>query len=113
MRLSGGQIQRAAARMFVREPRLLVFDDLSSALDVETERLLWERLLGTVGRGTGTGTALAPDGTPDGRPCWPSRTGVRPCAGRPRSSSWRGRVVAQGTLPALLQESPRCALVAG
>ena len=45
MKLSGGQIQRAAAaRMFVREPELLVFDDLSSALDVETERLLWERL---------------------------------------------------------------------
>ena len=34
----------AAARMFVREPELLVFDDLSSALDVETERVLWERL---------------------------------------------------------------------
>jgi ATP-binding cassette subfamily B protein len=33
----------AAARMFVREPEVLVFDDLSSALDVETERLLWER----------------------------------------------------------------------
>jgi ATP-binding cassette subfamily B protein len=45
MRLSGGQIQRtAAARMFVRRPELLVFDDLSSALDVETERQLWERL---------------------------------------------------------------------
>ncbi len=46
MRLSGGQVQRAAAaRMFVRDAELLVFDDLSSALDVETERLLWERLL--------------------------------------------------------------------
>jgi ATP-binding cassette subfamily B protein len=45
VRLSGGQVQRAAAaRMFVRQPALLVFDDLSSALDVETERLLWERL---------------------------------------------------------------------
>jgi ATP-binding cassette subfamily B protein len=44
VKLSGGQIQRtAAARMFVRDPELLVFDDLSSALDVETERLLWER----------------------------------------------------------------------
>ncbi len=45
MRLSGGQVQRAAAaRMFMRQPELLVFDDLSSALDGETERLLWERL---------------------------------------------------------------------
>jgi ATP-binding cassette subfamily B protein len=45
VKLSGGQAQRtAAARMFVREPELLVFDDLSSALDVETEQLLWERL---------------------------------------------------------------------
>jgi ATP-binding cassette subfamily B protein len=45
VRLSGGQIQRsAAARMFVRRPELLVFDDLSSALDVETEKRLWERL---------------------------------------------------------------------
>jgi len=45
VKLSGGQIQRtAAARMFVREPELLIFDDLSSALDVETERTLWERV---------------------------------------------------------------------
>jgi ATP-binding cassette subfamily B protein len=45
VRLSGGQVQRtAAARMFVRDADLLVFDDLSSALDVETERLLWTRL---------------------------------------------------------------------
>ena len=45
MRLSGGQIQRvAAARMFARDAALLVFDDVSSALDVETEQLLWERL---------------------------------------------------------------------
>jgi len=32
--------------MFVRQPELLVFDDLSSALDVETEQTLWERLFG-------------------------------------------------------------------
>ncbi len=45
VRLSGGQVQRAAAaRMFVRDAELLIFDDLSSALDVETERALWERV---------------------------------------------------------------------
>jgi ATP-binding cassette subfamily B protein len=45
VRLSGGQVQRAAAaRMFVRDAELLVFDDLSSALDVETERVLSQRL---------------------------------------------------------------------
>ena len=43
--LSGGQVQRtAAARMFVRVPELLVFDDVSSALDVETEQQLWQRV---------------------------------------------------------------------
>src|SRR5262249_39028123 len=52
VKLSGGQVQRsAAARMFVRDPELLVFDDLSSALDVETEHQLWERL---AARRTGT-----------------------------------------------------------
>jgi ATP-binding cassette subfamily B protein len=45
VRLSGGQIQRsAAARMFIRQPDLLVLDDLSSALDVETEHKLWDRV---------------------------------------------------------------------
>lgn len=45
-KLSGGQMQRvAAARMFVRNPHLLIFDDISSALDVETEKLLWSRLI--------------------------------------------------------------------
>lgn len=53
--LSGGQRQRvAAARMFVREAELLVIDDLSSALDVATERALWERLTSE-----GEGTCLA------------------------------------------------------
>ena len=49
VRLSGGQVQRtASARMFVRHPELYVFDDLSSALDVETEKILWERLFADV-----------------------------------------------------------------
>ena len=45
VKLSGGQAQRtAASRMFVRKPDLLLFDDLSSALDIETEQLLWQRV---------------------------------------------------------------------
>lgn len=45
MRLSGGQLHRtAAARMLIRQPELLVFDDLSSALDLETEQKLWSCL---------------------------------------------------------------------
>lgn len=48
VKLSGGQAQRAAAaRMFARDAELLVFDDLSSALDVETEQILWERVFAT------------------------------------------------------------------
>jgi ABC-type multidrug transport system fused ATPase/permease subunit len=50
VKISGGQRQRtAAARMFVRQPELLVVDDLSSALDVETERTLWEQVAGGTG----------------------------------------------------------------
>jgi ATP-binding cassette subfamily B protein len=50
VKLSGGQVQRAAAaRMFARAPELLVFDDLSSALDVETEGLLWQRIFAQQG----------------------------------------------------------------
>ncbi len=59
VKLSGGQRQRAAAaRMFVREPELLVFDDLSSALDVETERALWEGVFWRTDRAGGA-TCLA------------------------------------------------------
>ncbi|QHW31997.1 ABC transporter ATP-binding protein [Paenibacillus rhizovicinus] len=53
VKLSGGQMQRAAAaRMLVREAELYVFDDVSSALDVETEQKMWERLF--EGRGNAT-----------------------------------------------------------
>jgi len=45
LRLSGGQAQRVAtARSLLTQPELLVVDDLSSALDVATERELWNRL---------------------------------------------------------------------
>ena len=46
VRLSGGQLQRAAAaRAFLRDADLVVVDDPSSALDVETEERMWARLL--------------------------------------------------------------------
>jgi ATP-binding cassette, subfamily B, bacterial len=108
VRLSGGQVQRAAAaRMFVREPRLLVFDDLSSALDVETERLLWERLLGDEGH-AGDG------GGPEGAGRLAVQSTVLAVSHR-REALRRaaqivvlegGQVVAQGPLEALLRESP-------
>jgi ATP-binding cassette, subfamily B, bacterial len=44
VKLSGGQMQRtAAARMFMRKADIYFIDDMSSALDVETEELLWSR----------------------------------------------------------------------
>lgn len=44
-KVSGGQLQRtAAARAFVRQVELVVVDDVSSALDLETETELWKRV---------------------------------------------------------------------
>lgn len=44
VRLSGGQIQRAAfARMLYERPQVWLIDDVSSALDIVTEQVLWSR----------------------------------------------------------------------
>jgi ATP-binding cassette subfamily B protein len=59
VRLSGGQVQRTAtARALVRQPELLVIDDLSSALDVETEAQLWRGLLDTANTDAGIAALL-------------------------------------------------------
>ncbi len=64
VKLSGGQVQRtAAARMLVRAAELLVIDDLSSALDVETERVVWERLFAGGGCERGRGRPLGSMGS--------------------------------------------------
>lgn len=67
VRLSGGQVQRtAAARMFVQRPELIIVDDLSSALDVKTEQVLWERLFAasaTSSASTSSASEVAPQQT--------------------------------------------------
>ncbi len=95
VRLSGGQVQRsAAARMLVRDAELLVFDDLSSALDVETEQLLWERLVDERG---------------ESRPTCLVVSHRRPALRRADRILVidNGRLVAQGTLDELLDSSPQ------
>ena len=85
-------LQRSAtARMFVRPAELYVLDDLSSALDVDTERLLWERLF------------AHPDVTTlvvsHRRPALQRADRIIVMDG--------GRIIAQGSLDSLLETSPQ------
>jgi ATP-binding cassette, subfamily B, bacterial len=104
VRLSGGQAQRAgAARMFVRQPELLVVDDLSSALDAATERELWARLSAEPGGVPGGVPGGAPGGAPE-RTC----LAVSHRRGALRRADQvivlaGGRVLARGPLPLLLE----------
>jgi ABC-type multidrug transport system fused ATPase/permease subunit len=104
VKLSGGQVQRAAAaRMFVRAAELVIFDDLSSALDVETEAELWRRLFAPA---SGAGTRI---GIPGAQGVTCLVVSHRPAA-LSRADQLlvmdSGRVVARGTLDELLTTSP-------
>jgi ATP-binding cassette subfamily B protein len=98
-RLSGGQVQRTAlARMLVRRPELLVMDDVSSALDVETEQLLWQRLLGR-------GAVRAPTGYAPTCLVVSHRRAVLEHADQILLME-EGQIVDRGTLAELLARSP-------
>ncbi|MBI9013029.1 MAG: ABC transporter ATP-binding protein [Clostridiales bacterium] len=46
VKLSGGQqLRLAVARMLLRDSEVYAFDDISSALDIETDTQMWERIL--------------------------------------------------------------------
>jgi ATP-binding cassette subfamily B protein len=89
--------------MFARRPELYVLDDVSSALDVQTEKTLWERI-GVYEKGAG----LITNETTIGKGTFLVVSHRRPALQRADKIIvlQDGRVIDQGPLKELLARSP-------